>query len=186
MQQCLHTSCPVTLFGWFADKVAPNLIAGVVIALLGSWLLARLNESAKGRREHLIKTVDRLLDALDGLQKAASEYWSTAGASGSKEASIEYLIQVISTLLTTCASEMFDEDSEMDSLFVRLAAEAVTDQFGTAARIAEPDRGRLVATISARLSSRVIEARGRIVRDTVRAQIGRWVGSPVGTAYIRV
>ena len=186
MQQCTDASCQITLFGWFADKVAPNLIVGVTIALLGSWLLARLNESAKGRREHLIKTVDRLLDTLDGLQTAASEYWSTAGPNSSKEASIEYLIQVVSTLLSTCTSEMFDKDPEMDSLFVRLAAEAVTDQFGTATRIAEPDRGRMVATMSARLASRVIEARGRIVRDSVRAQLGRWVGSPVGTAYIRV
>jgi len=161
---------------WFADKLAPPLITGLTIALVGSWLLARLNDGHRGRRDHLVKTVDLLLTTLGELQELSADYWSKSNQHPHDEALIEYKIQLLNVLISTCSREMITVSHTVEDLFVRLVAETVTDQFGLTDREPEPDRGRLLAGISGKLANSIVLGRRGIVHETFGASLVRWLG----------
>lgn len=168
------------LWTWIVDKLAPPLVTGIILVLLGSWLLARANEANRGRREHFVKGVDLLLTTLDDLQEKAATYWATTGQNAAQEAAIEYKLQLLDAVLSTCTGSPDAPNEEVDSLFVQLAGEIVTDQFGSASRVAELDRGRTIAGIGGSLADVVIRSRWDVVHDTWLKRLERWMRRPVG------
>ena len=164
---------------WILDSVVPPLITGVILVFLGSWLLARANEANRGRREHFVKGVDLLLATLDDLQTKAAIYWAGSGQDAAQEAAIEYKLQLLDAVLSTCTGGPDAPNEEADILFVQLAGQIVTDQFGSASRPAELDRGRTIAGIGGSLADVVIRSRRDVVHDTSIRKFRRWMGQPV-------
>jgi hypothetical protein len=150
------------LLNWAIDKIAPPLVAGLAIAVVGSLLLPRLNEVFKGRREHLNNAVQSLLDEVSGLQAAASAYWSVRGRDGPAEAQIEFQLGKISSLLSAISEDLWPGRPDRPAdLFATLASEVVTSQFGVDRRKAEVDRGRTIAAVAGLLASDVLVRRRR-------------------------
>lgn len=167
------------VWGWFFDKLVPPLFTGLILVFVGSWLLARANEANRGRREHFVRGVDLLLTTLDDLQAKAAAYWAINGQDAAQEAAIEYKLQLLDAVLSTCTGTPDSTNEETDRLFVQLAGEIVTDKFGSTSRLAELDRGRTIAGIGGSLADAVIRSRRDVVHDTWKKRLGRWLDQPV-------
>jgi hypothetical protein len=147
---------------WLADKVLAPLIAGAVIAGLGSWWLARLNEHYRGQREHLSKSVDSLREQVAGLVTLSSMYWVEAGQSAdvATEAEIEFRLAEIGSLMQVCAAELWgDAEGQGPTLLGKLAAAIVTDKYATPRRPADLTRPLEIARAAAEISSAVTKSR---------------------------
>lgn len=173
---------------WFLDKIAPPLAAGIVIAALGSFLLPRLNEQFKGRREHLNGCVVGFLSELETLQKASSDYWTTAADPiGCREADIEFRLAKLNGLILSVADELWPgRRHKAHELYGMLVLEIVTPDFGSPNRQIEPDRGRSVAAAAGIIASAVLEARRRYYQS---GDFSRWAASwiyPAGRILKRI
>ena len=173
------------VWAWTAGKLLPPLIAGAVLALLGSWLLARLNETHKGKREHLSKTVDQILATLRDLQKLSAEYWSKPAFRSSKsvEAEIEYLIDLLNVLLAACSEDIWPGQPERPTdLWARLAGIISNHDFATPGRRAEAGRGRTIASACKSIADEVIRGRRHIVHQGVWHRLSVWMSTAVSNA----
>lgn len=120
---------------WFLDKVAGSLLAGLVIAALGSWLIAQINERYRGRREHMSKAVDALRAQVEAVVKLAGEYWCSdydAAKSPSQASELQYKLDDIDALTRICAAQLWQEQSDSGPQLVSaLFSAVVTADFGT-------------------------------------------------------
>lgn len=148
------------LLNWSLDKIGPPLIAGLAIAVVGSFLLPRLNEVFKGRREHLNSTVQALVDEISALQAGASAYWGSKGRDGPAEAQIEFQLGKISSLLSAMSEDLWPGRPNLPAeQFATLAGEVVTANFGADRRRPEVDRGRTIAAVAGLIAADVLVRR---------------------------
>jgi hypothetical protein len=159
-------------WGWFLDKVAPPVLAGLVIAIVGSYLLPRANERYKGQRDHLNQTVENLRAQLDTFQRVAAEYWAEPPGATSRvqEADLEFRLQDIASLFAACAPEL---GTGVENPTVALALETVTQDFGTPSRPAEPDRARLISVLAARIATAAAIGRRQYFFDSGLLRLGK-------------
>ena len=191
--QLVPASAPAPLddlLNWSLDKIGPPLIAGLAIALVGSFLLPRLNEVFKGRRDHLNSTVQALLDEVSALQVSASAYWSRRGRDGTAEAQIEFQLGKITSLLSAVSEDLWPGRPDLPATsFATLAGEVVTAEFGAHRRRPEVDRGRTIASVAGLIAADVLVRRrryfhrGELWRSALRAfwrsfrwlvTVGKW------------
>ena len=162
---------------YFLDKVAPPLVAGLCVALVGSLLLPRLNEQHKGRREHLSTNVQLILDELAAVQAEATNYWIALGRDGANEALIEFRLAKINSLLVAIGEDLWPGSAHTYAdLFSGLASSIVTADFGDPDRPAEADRGRTIAAAAGAISSAVLVRRRLYFHQSEsRRQLARWL-----------
>ncbi|TAJ69145.1 MAG: hypothetical protein EPO51_24230 [Phenylobacterium sp.] len=167
---------------WFADKVLPSLITGLIIAIVGSWLIARAVERFRGQRDYLNRALDAVRTQLLALQKLAGQYWTSnykEAESTVQEAEIEFLIQDISSLCAACAPHLWKgKDSDGPALVASLAAAVTGPTFGQRNRPKELWRAREVQVKASQLMRRLTHDRTRYFADrTLKQQIEsvRWL-----------
>lgn len=159
----VRTAVPSPPPPWFIDKVLPNLLTGVVIALVGSLLLAGVMERYRGRREHLNKAVDALRAQLVALQKTSATYWSTPYSQSKSpplEAELEYLLQDIASLMTLCAPSLWHRGGRGPEALTDLAAAVTGDgMLGSKERKADHTKIQEITGRAAALSKLLAGAR---------------------------
>jgi hypothetical protein len=135
----------------------------MVLAVLGSFFLARFNEHYRTRREHLSRAVDALRAQLETLLRISSEYWASkhdAKVSPSQEAEIEFRLSDVTTLALLCGRELWrDQGSEGPGLVSRLMGSVVTEEFGKVGRKPDPTRARAIASAAAELAAVLSQSR---------------------------
>lgn len=150
------------MWGWFLDKAAGGLLVGVILALLGSYLIPRINEHYRGRREHLNKAVDALRSQIEDIICLSVEYWTSKRTDefASKEAVLNYKLNDIATLTQICATEIWTKQDSVGPVLVgKLIGAVVTDQFGVPKRPADPSRVPEILSAAQALADAIASSR---------------------------
>lgn len=181
-------SMPAAQFSWwtwFLDKMAGPLAAGLVIAALGSWLIAQINERYRGRREHMSKAVDALRTQVEALVRVCGEYWSVGYSpkkSPGQVAEILYRLDDIDSLTRICAEQLWQDQADAGPRMVgALLGAIVTPEFGTTRKVADPARLEAVVRAAATLTGAVARSRHDYLsagmRERIDFNLKRWWGS---------
>lgn len=156
-----ETAQPTTgVLPWLADKVLGSLLSGAVLALLGGWWFARINEKYRARRDHYSRTADALKANLDALVAACSKYWTLANPKerATLAPEVSYRFGEVANLAQLCMGTFWKSATDQGpKVLGDLAVECLTRP-GEAA-VADPARAERIAQLASRLSGLVAEAR---------------------------
>lgn len=147
---------------WFLDKMAGPLAAGLIIAALGSWWIAQVNERYRGRREHMSKSVDALRSQVEAAVRVSSEYWSVGYSKKSpgQAAEIQYKLDDIDALTRICASQLWkDQSDEGPKLVGALFSAILAPGFGSTTKIAQPQLIEQIVRAGSALTEAVAQSR---------------------------
>lgn len=164
---CIAASKTQTsLLEWIFDKIAGPVLTGVVLAVIGSFILARLNERYRSRRDLYARSVDIVKSQTEALLSASSEYWcskQTSGKSEILEGRIHFLFEDIQAATRACTGSFWSSENDQGPKLLADLMIAVSGHpsFASKKRPADPKRVEMIAASAASLNAFVLDSRAQ-------------------------